>query len=46
MDSLSSPCILSNLYLYHFLILLTYQILDRSISMYQILNQVKRDKTT
>nr|DAH11236.1 MAG TPA: hypothetical protein [Caudoviricetes sp.] len=46
MDSLSSPCILASFYLYHFLILLTYQILDRSISMYQILNLIKQDKTT
>nr|DAQ39753.1 MAG TPA: hypothetical protein [Caudoviricetes sp.] len=32
--------------MYHFSILLTYQILDRSISMYQLLNQIKQDKTT
>nr|DAO95880.1 MAG TPA: hypothetical protein [Caudoviricetes sp.] len=46
MDSFSSPSILARLYLYHYLILLTYQILDRSISVYQLLNHIKQDKTT
>nr|DAI86535.1 MAG TPA: hypothetical protein [Caudoviricetes sp.] len=46
MDSLSTPCILASLHLYHFLILLTYQILDRSISIVQVLNHIKQDKTT
>ncbi|EHC76075.1 hypothetical protein LTSEMON_3896 [Salmonella enterica subsp. enterica serovar Montevideo str. S5-403] len=46
MDSLSSPGILASFHLHHFSILLTYQILDRSISMYQLLNQIKQDKTT